>query len=253
MGEAVRRASPSGGRQNVDPCAAARQRIRPQDPAVLHDQLAREVQSDADPGFLFSKGRLAGGEGLVEGTARDRPCQPGPLIGDRDKDALIGMAGTNLDLAAGRRVAAGVVQQLAHDVSEARGIAQHPEPTAHARPDRDLGIPAGRFLGGPVDERPQVHLGLAEREVAAFDLRDGDDLVDERHQLVEGDLQLAQEVGALLVADARVAEHVGDALGDGGRRSELVGHVRQELRLGRDVGRRLLANPHDLRLDLVKT
>ena len=77
-----------------------------------------------------------------------------------------------------------------------------------------------------------------------------DDLVDEPDQLVQRRLQLPRNSLALLVAHARVLQHVGDALGDGHGRPELVGDVRQELGLRGGALRRRVSMSRELLLEL---
>ena len=76
-------------------------------------------------------------------------------------------------------------------------------------------------------------VGASSNEnVPSLELRHGDDLVDDRHQLVERSLELFEELGPLHLGNRRVPKDVGDPLGDGDRRPQLVGDVRQEVGLG---------------------
>ena len=84
-----------------------------------------------------------------------------------------------------------------------------------------------------LDQRRQAHRFRTELELAGFDLRQVEHLVDEAEQMRAGTVHAAQRLRRLLGAEARRIghHHLGEADDGVERRAQLVAHVGEELRL----------------------
>jgi hypothetical protein len=102
------------------------------------------------------------------------------------------------------------------------------------------------------DQRREVGVGQGQLERAALKLGERDDLVDDPDQLVERTRQLVEELGALLIGHRRVLQDVGDPLGHGHRRAELMRDVREEVGLGGGALRDVVAQGGQLALELAR-
>ena len=172
---------------------------------------------------------------VENGCSNDRHAtsrsMPRALVHHRDDDALVHDPRTDLDGPIVGRVAAGVLQELVDDAVDPRLVGQREQVPGDPGQHQDRRVEVAHVGDRPVDQRREVGVRDVQLERALFELGDLDDLVHQAGELVEGGLELLDELGAVLVAHVRVAEHVGDALGDGHGRPELVRDVRQELAL----------------------
>ena len=113
-----------------------------------------------------------------------------------------------------------------------------------------LGLGAfGQDFDGALDRLADVEVEHLERELARLDLGEVEDVVDDGQQRVRAGLDRQREVALLDVelAVEQQAAHADDAVH---RRADLVGHVRQELALGRDepsASSRALASSFSIR------
>src|SRR6185436_15726010 len=162
-------------------------------------------------------------------------------------DARVGDGDVEHDFAAGKRVDVGphhdlaafreldrVADQIREDLAEPSGITDEDGRNV----PRDVAEQRDLLLAGADAQRADQlveHLAYAERdlldlELARLDLREVEDLVQQSQQRARIGPH-GFELFALLDAEVRVERHVGHADDDVHRRSELVAHVGEELRL----------------------
>ena len=132
----------------------------------------------------------------------------------------------------------GVGHQIQHDLPQSSAVAAHA--LGHVAGDLQLEAkPLGlgeqpSYRAGLVDRVAQPEVDRVELELSGFDLRDVEDLVDDRHHVLAraGDLL---GVAALLVVQVGVEQQLVHPDHAVHRRPDLVAHVREErgLHLGR--------------------
>ena len=129
----------------------------------------------------------------------------------------------------------GVAEEVEEHLADPAGIAlDHLRHVGRGKATELEALLAGR-LGDEVErvleDRADVEVHRLERQLAGLDLREVEDVVDDRQQVLG---RAADGVGelALLVAERRVEQQVGHADDAVHRRADLVAHRREEAALG---------------------
>ena len=254
--QVVHHQHPQAGQQAVGPgCRRAAGQTHPEPEVAalaegavgprLTAHQARQMGGDGEPQPGAAETPGGGGVGLLEGP--EQPAQRLGLDADAGVDDLEAQVhlGLVLGIDAGAqlhhagigeldRVAEVVEQHLA----EAGRVAAQ-----HVRHVGDIDDHLDPLLGGPVgDQRAdladhllEVEIGLVEGQAAGLDLRDVEDVVDDREQVLGRVAHLDQAGLGLDVRDA-AAQQVGEPDDRVHRRADLVAHVGEEDALGA-VGR----------------
>ena len=208
--------------------------LEPDPSAVeLHEPL-RERKAEARP-FALPDPRLALLE-LLEDPVPILGSDARTGVGDGNPDLAVDPRRAHVDLPTGGRELHGIREQVEDDLLD---------PSLVTVDHIDLGVRGERdadpFLRGALahhhhaalerlPQRERVNLQL---DLSGLDLGEVEDVVDQREQMVPrgGDVVEVLRLLRIHGPDHLVAQHLGEADDRVERRPELVGHVRQELRL----------------------
>ena len=128
----------------------------------------------------------------------------------------------------------GVRQEVDHDLAQATGVAEQSHGGARGELERELDVVARGLarheIDRALDARAQVERHVLEVEVPRLDLREVEDVVDDREQVLAARLHHPQVLG-LLRLERRLEQQVGEADDGVERRADLVAHVREKLAL----------------------
>ena len=169
--------------------------------AVHLDDLPHQREPDAEPAVGAVEGAVDLGE-EVEDVAQHLRRNADPVVAHRDhRLVLLGME-LEPDAPAFRGVLGGVVEEVADHLGQAGGVALHLE---RARRQRHHQLLAARVdqrprgLDRARDHRGEVDRLALQRDLAARDARDVEQVVDQPRQLVDLALDDVARARALLV------------------------------------------------------
>jgi hypothetical protein len=159
-------------------------------------------------------------------------------IGDGKLDPIASIrhfAHPQRDIALFRELA-GIAQQIEQDLLEPHGVRGERTEVLLGLDDEAVLVLLGELSRGAddlIDKARQINRLGIELELAGFDLREIEDLVDEAQEVGPGGIHAAQRFQCLLRAEAfRVADHhLGQADDGVERRAQLVAHAGEKLRL----------------------
>ncbi len=193
-------------------------------------------------------GRRVGLRERLEQPLRLLGVDADPGVGDLEAHAAPAGAGLALGHAHGDLAQRGeldrVGDQVRQHLLEPEAVADHLQPRAPLDERAQVEALAARVLGqqldGVVDGVRQRELGLLQLELAGLDLRQVEDVVDDRQQLLAGGVH-HRRVAALLVGQLGAEQQLGHPDHAVHRGAQLVAHVGEELRLQRGRLERLVA------------
>ena len=155
--------------------------------AVQMNELARQRQADAQAGVAALEA-LVGLLEEIEDPVLHRRVDADAGVAHGHLDARRLDLGLDVDAAARRRVAAGVVEQVREHLQQPRRVADHR--ARHVGPAaRELQAPRRRRRLGELDRRAQQRDQLdvlhVQRELAGGDARDVEQVVDQAHHVAQ--------------------------------------------------------------------
>src|SRR5262245_42311487 len=120
------------------------------DGAAVHlDDLARDAQAEAEAGVSLAKPTAALAE-LLEDVRQELGIGAGAVVLDADHGPPVAPVDSELDAAARGREVHRIVQQVAHDLLQPSGVAQHGD---WLRFDLDLDVPVAGVPARRLDRR----------------------------------------------------------------------------------------------------
>src|SRR5262245_49542136 len=149
------------------------------------------------------------------------------------------------------RELAGIAQKIEQDLLEPHGVGGEGAQVLLRVDDEAVLVLFGELTGGAdhlVDESGHIDALGIELELAGFDLREVEDLVDEAQQVGAGGIDAPQRLQRPVRAEPRCVRdhHLGQADDGVERRAQLVAHAGEELRLALACLRQLPALLLDL-------
>jgi hypothetical protein len=212
----------------------------------LHQALA-DRQAEAGAAVLAG-GRVVGLFEAVEQAAQLFLAQADAGIADAAFDGhaafhLVKLAQPDQDLALLGELH-GVAAEVEQDLPEAQAVSDQQPRQGRVDVEHQFQVLAGHSLaelaGDVVEDLVEVEFPLLDGELAGFDLRVVEDVVDDAQQVLSGPLRLLQVV-ALHPGEFGLEREMGHADDRVHRRADLVAHVGEELALGHVGGVRRLA------------
>ena len=199
------------------------------------DQIAADGQ--AEPGAAEApRGAVVGLRESVEDFRLHRRVHTHAGVAHFDADQVAGGAAGRCN--ADRDMAAlgelqRVADQIAQHLAQAGGVALHQRGQALVQRQVDRQSLVARWRGEQRELSPngraQIECSRLERHLARFDLREIENVVQDRQQRPAGRLEQAGQL-ALALGQRRVEQHAGDAQHAVHRRAHFVAHIGQELR-----------------------
>src|SRR5438270_1751626 len=235
------------GKHEQEGAAAAAGRLEPQAAAVELDQLPRQRQAEpcAFGGVLPALPELL--EDRLALLGRDA----GARVGDGDLDEAVDEPGRQVDAASRRCRLHCVRDEVEHDLPQPSLVGANGDVLGmeiELEPDTFAVCTSGVHRDPALEDVAQRHRGAIEIHLPRLDLGQIEDLVDQREQMAAGIEHLPDVAELLLVELARelLLQELREADDRVQRRAQLVGHVREELRLVPAHRLQLLVQPAEL-------
>src|SRR5581483_6035894 len=239
------------GRQHEPESAAlALSALDPQPPSVELDQLPRQRQSETGP-LLPPGTALPALPKLLEDRLLVLRGYSGSRIGDRDLHEAVDEAGGEVDAASRRRRLHRVRHQVEHHLPQPRVVGGNGDLLRVERESEQDALtrgPLGVHRHSALENVSQRDGRAIELRLARLDLGEVEDLVDQGEQMAPRSEHVLHVAELLLVqvAGELQLEQLGEADDRVQRRSQLVRHMREKLRLVPADGLELLVESPQL-------